>query len=39
MKTEYYNKILDAWIAKMKDCGFKFKNEESSENNGIELVY
>ena len=38
-ETEYYNKILDAWIAKMKDKGFKFTTEESSKNNGIELVY
>lgn len=38
-ETKYYNKILDAWIAKMKDKGFKFTIEESLENNGIELVY
>lgn len=38
-ETAYYNKILDAWIAKMKDKGFKFTTEESSENNGIELEY
>ena len=38
-ETEYYNKILDAWIAKMKDKGFKFTIEQSSEYNGIELVY
>ena len=38
-ETEYYNKILDAWIAKMKDKGFKFTIEESWAGNGIELYY
>lgn len=38
-KTEYYNKILDAWIAKMKDNGFKFGTRKPIQNDGIELIY
>ena len=38
-ETEYYNKILDAWMAKMKDKGFKFTTQESWAGNGIELYY
>lgn len=38
-KTEYYNKILDAWMAKMRDKGFKFTINKASSNNGIELEY
>lgn len=38
-ETAYYNKILDAWIAKMKDKGFKFTTQESWADNGIELYY
>ena len=38
-KSEYYNKILDAWIAKMKDNGFKFGTRKPIQNDGIELIY
>ena len=38
-KTEYYNKILDAWIAKMKDKGFKFTINKARGGNDIELEY
>lgn len=37
-ETEYYTKILQAWITKMKNCGFSFKVRESLQYNGIELI-
>ena len=39
MATEYYNKILGAWIAKMNDNGFKFTINRASSYNDIELEY
>lgn len=39
MATKYYNKILDAWIAKMNDNGFKFTINMASSDNDIELEY
>ena len=38
VKNEYYMKILDAWITKMKAKGFKFKARTSIQYNGIELI-
>lgn len=38
-KIEYYNKILEAWITKMKDKGFKFTINKARGGNGIELEY
>ena len=38
-KNEYYIKIINAWIIKMKDRGFKFETRKSIQNDGIELVY
>ena len=37
-KTEYYTKIIDAWIIKMKGNGFNFKARKSLQYNGIELI-
>lgn len=38
VKNEYYIKILQAWVAKMKDRDFKFKIRKSIQYNGIELI-
>jgi hypothetical protein len=38
-ETEYYKKILQAWITKMKGNGFTFETCDSQEHNGIELTY
>lgn len=38
-ETEYYNKILDAWIAKMKANGFKFALRKTKSGTGFELEY
>lgn len=39
VKNEYYIKILQAWIAKMKDNGFKFTIQKAFGNHGIDLEY
>lgn len=38
-KNEYYMKILQAWIAKMKDNGFKFVLRKTKSGTGFELEY
>lgn len=38
-KNKYYMKILDAWIAKMKDRGFNFKRRKTKSGTGFELEY
>ena len=38
-ETEYYTKILQAWITKMNANGFKFTTQEGPVGNGIELDY
>lgn len=38
-KNKYYMKILDAWIAKMKDRGFNFKLRKTKSGTGFELEY
>lgn len=38
-ETEYYTKILKAWVAKMKDNGFKFALRKTKSGTGFELEY
>lgn len=37
-ETEYYTKILEAWIAKMKDTKINFKIRKSLQYNAIESI-
>lgn len=38
-KNKYYTKILQAWIAKMRDNDFKFKLRKTKLGTGFELEY
>lgn len=38
-KNEYYTKILQAWVTKMKDRGFSFKLRKTTQGTGFELEY
>lgn len=38
-ETEYYTKILQAWITKMKNSSFNFKLRKATPGTGFELEY
>ena len=38
-KNEYYTKILQAWVVKMKDRGFNFKLQKATSRTSFELEY
>ena len=38
-KTEYYKKIIQAWITKMNANGFKFALRKTKSGTGFELEY